>query len=32
LNGGKLSTRHLADAGKIVGTPCISRVIDIRKI
>jgi hypothetical protein len=31
LNGGKLSARHLASMGKIMGTLCISRLINLRK-
>src|SRR5438309_2152155 len=31
LNGGKLSTRHLASMGKIQGTLCISRLINSQK-
>jgi hypothetical protein len=31
LNGGRLSARHLASMGKILGTLCISRLINLRK-
>jgi len=31
LNGGKLSARHLATMGKIMGTLCISGLINLRK-
>ena len=31
LSGGKLSARHLPSKGKIMGTLCISRLIDLRK-
>jgi hypothetical protein len=31
LNGGKLSAQHLASMGKIMGTLCISRLINLRK-
>jgi hypothetical protein len=31
LNGGKLRARHLASMGKIMGTLCISHIIDLRK-
>jgi hypothetical protein len=31
LSGGKLSARHLPSMGKIMGTLCISRLIDLRK-
>src|SRR5260370_40031512 len=31
LNGGKLSARHLASMGEIIGTLCISSLINLRK-
>jgi hypothetical protein len=31
LNGGKLSAHYLASMGKIQGTLCISRLINLRK-